>query len=57
MPLTTSSVVTVGSLKPVVTLVHSHILSHNPLFSPYLLPYAWKRKRDIKRRRERKKGK
>jgi hypothetical protein len=40
----------------VVTLAHPYILSHDPPSSPYLLPYAWKRKRDGKKR-ERERGK
>jgi hypothetical protein len=31
--------------------VQPHILSHNPPFPPYLLPYIWKRKRDEKRKK------
>jgi hypothetical protein len=34
---------TVGSLKLVVTLVHPHILLHNPPFPPYLLPLCLKK--------------
>jgi hypothetical protein len=30
--------------------VDTYILSHGPPSSPYLLPYAWKRKRDGKKR-------
>jgi hypothetical protein len=41
---------TVGLLKLEVTLAHPHILSHNLPFSPYLLPYVFKKKRDEKRR-------
>jgi hypothetical protein len=40
-----------GLLKLEVTLAHSHILSHDLPSSPYLLPYAWKRKRGGKRRK------
>jgi hypothetical protein len=46
----------VGLLKLVVSLAHTHILSHDLPSTPYLLPDVWKRKRDRKRkRRERKK--
>jgi hypothetical protein len=49
----------------VVSPAHPHILSHNPVFPPYLLPHVWKerviervkRKRKRKRKREKRKGK
>jgi hypothetical protein len=48
---------TTGLLKLVVALVHPYILSHDPPSSPYLLPYAWKRKRDRKKRERARKRK